>query len=101
MSLVPLLLLAALGPSTELETAATATLAQQFERVGRSNPILDPALTRAARALAAKALDTSANQAAELLTLTAAMSEAGGFDATPRALVLRGSPSTEPMLVER
>ncbi len=98
MSLVPLLLLAALGPATELEAAASATLAQQFERVGRSNPILDPALTRAARALAARALDTSANQAAELLTLTAAMSEAGGFDATPRALVLRGSPSTEPML---
>ncbi len=101
MSLVPLLLLAALGPATELETAASASLAQQFERAGRSNPVLDPALTRAARALAARAIDTSANQAAELLTLTAAMSEAGGFDATPRALVLRGSPSSEPLLALR
>lgn len=98
MTLVPLLLLAALAPATELEAAATASIAQQFERAGRSNPTLDPALTRAARVLAAKALDSSANQAAELLTLTAAMSEAGGFDATPRALVLRGSPASEPLL---
>jgi len=98
MTLVPWLLLAALAPSAELESAATSTLTQQFERVGRSNPVLDPALTRAARLLAARALDTTAGQAAELLTLTAAMSDAGGFDATPRALVLRGSPSSEPML---
>lgn len=97
MIALPFLVLAALAPATDLETAASQELARQFERVGRSNPQSDPALTKAARALALKALDSTANQAAELLTLTAAMSEAGAWDATPRALVLRGSPATEPM----
>lgn len=93
-----LLVLAAAGPATELESASAQLIAQQFERVGRSNPANDPALTKAARTLAQLALDTSASQAAEQLTLTAALSEAGGFDATPRALVLRGNPKDEPLL---
>jgi len=93
-----LLVLAAVNPSVELEAQAQQAIAQQFERVGRSNPTLDLALTKAARTLAARAIDSNASQAAELLTLTAALSEAGGYDATPRALVLRGSPSTEPLL---
>ncbi len=96
MTIVPLLLLT-LAPAFDLEAAAGSTIAQHFERVGRSQPQLDATLTRAARDLATKALDTTAGQAAELLTLTAAMSVAGAFDATPRALVLRGSPSTEPL----
>jgi uncharacterized protein YkwD len=96
--MIPLLLLTALAPAADLETSARRAVIEQFERVGRSTPALDPALTRAARVLAQRAIDGSAADAAELLTLTAAVSEAGGYDATPRALVLRGSPTSEAML---
>jgi uncharacterized protein YkwD len=97
--ILPLMLLcAAPAAAAPLEAEAAHAVREQFERVGRTTPTLDPALSKAARILAQKALDTSASDAAELLTLTAAVSEAGGFDATPRALVLRGSPSTEPLL---
>lgn len=99
--IAPLLILAALAPYSELEASAAHALAQQYERVGRSNPPVDPALTKAARALATIALDTTASQVAEQLTVTAALSEAGAWDATPRALVLRGSPRDEPLIALR
>lgn len=91
-------LLAAARPAPDLESAASSELTRQFEKVGRRNPEQDPALSKAARILAQRALDTSAGQAAELLTLTAAMSESGAWDATPRVFALRGSPSSEPLL---
>lgn len=89
-----LLLLAAPPDPASL---ARKAVVDQFERKGRSNPLDDAALDQAAKELAQKALDTSAAEAADLLTLTAALSRAGGFDPTPRALLLKGSPAEEPL----
>ena len=96
-----------LGLSLVLCAAATATgtpdqqaarfVVHEFERVGRANPQPDAALNKAAQTLAQQALETSAADAAELTNLTLALSLAGGWDATPRALVLRGTPLEEPL----
>ncbi len=83
--------------ATDPTAAARAAVMNEFEHKGRSNPQPDAALDQAARELAQKALDTSAAEAADLLALTAALSRAGGYDATPRALLLRGSPAEEPL----
>src|SRR6185369_7150804 len=39
----------------------------------------------------------SAAEAADLMTLTEVVSDAGAFDPSPRALIVRGSPADEPM----
>ncbi|MHB8875513.1 MAG: CAP domain-containing protein, partial [Myxococcaceae bacterium] len=92
-----LLALALASTPAELEARASRHLLLEFERVGRAAPAPDPALTRAARALAAHTLATSAAEAADLLVLTQAVSDASGFDPIPRALVVRGSPHEEPL----
>ncbi len=76
----------------EMEQRAAQHLAREFERVGRSAPGLDDSLSKAARALAEEALETSAKDAANALSVSQAVSDAGGYDPGPRALVIRGSP---------
>ena len=89
MTSAPLLLFAAslvlsLTPP-EMEQRAAQHLARDFERVGRSAPALDESLTGAARALARKALERSAKEAASTLAVTQAVSDANGYDPSPRA----------------
>lgn len=91
------LLLAVASPALPFETEAQRFVVQQYERVGRANPTNDTNLSKAARALAQQALESSAADAAEVSNLTAVVSEAGATDPTPRALVLRGSPRDEPL----
>ncbi len=62
---------------------------EHFERTGRSTPADDPALNRAAAALATKALRTSADEAAGLLSVTEAVSRQGGWDPSPLALFIK------------
>ncbi|MBX5483199.1 MAG: CAP domain-containing protein [Myxococcaceae bacterium] len=90
-------------PPAELEQAARRRVALAFEAAGRRTPVLDDALSRAARTLAQVALDEDAHAAAELVRMTAALSEAGAFDPSPRVLVVKGAPATAPirMLEER
>ena len=78
--------------SADLEQRAARHLGQEFERVGRSTPAIDQSLTRAARALAREALESSATEAANVLSVSQAVSDAEGYDPSPRALVIRGSP---------
>ena len=65
---------------------------QVFERVGRSSPVLDPALTQAARTLAREALLSSA-EAASGTRIGLAVSEAGGWDPNPRLVLIRSWPT--------
>lgn len=81
----------------DLETAATRQVAQEFERVGRRTPVRDEALSEAARAVARHALEHGARPAADLVPLTEAVSFADAWDPSPRALVIKGSPATEPL----
>ena len=99
--LLALLLLAAPGPagppppSSELadaEARALLHVRQSFERVGRSSPVSDPALTQAARALAREALLATAD-AASGTRIGLALSEAGGWDPTPRLVLIRSWPT--------
>ncbi len=78
--------------SPDLEQRAARHVAHEFERVGRSAPAMDESLSKAARALAQEALDTSATEAANVLSVSQAVSDADGYDPSPRALVIRGSP---------
>jgi uncharacterized protein YkwD len=78
--------------SADLEQRAANHIAHEFERVGRSTPAIDQSLSKAARALAQQALEASANEAANVLSVSQAVSDADGYDPNPRALVIRGSP---------
>lgn len=75
--------------ASSLEQQAGRHLLQEFERVGRRAPQVDPALSQAARKLARDALDTSPSGAVELLALTEAVSTAGATDPSPRSYVIR------------
>jgi uncharacterized protein YkwD len=75
--------------ASSLEQQAGHYLLQEFERVGRRAPQVDPALSEAARKLAQEALDTSPSGAVELLALTEAVSTAGATDPSPRSYVIR------------
>jgi uncharacterized protein YkwD len=88
--------LSALSPAG-IEDAAARTVALAYERSGRRTPARDPSLSAAARALAADALQTRAQAAAELVPLTEAVSFADGWDPSPRVLVVKGSPIDEPL----
>lgn len=81
----------AVTPS-ELESSAQKEVARKFEKVGRSTPKTDDALTRAARILANLALTTKAAEVADLVQISDAVSAGGGWDPSPRALVMRSSP---------
>src|SRR3982074_295204 len=76
----------------DLERTAARHVVEEFERIGRAAPQPDSALHQAARALAERALDTSASAVADVLSVNEAVSNAGGFDPNPRALVIRASP---------
>jgi len=87
-------LLLSLTPS-EMEQRAAQHLIRDFERVGRSAPTLDESLSGAARALARQALERSAKEAVNTQAVTQAVSDANGYDPSPRTLVIRGSPPDE------
>lgn len=95
MICLTLAVLLSAAPAADTAEPVRAAVRAEFDRVGRSYPTADPALDQAAQALANKALATSAAEAADLLFLTAQLSKAGGFDATPKALLFRSSPADE------
>ncbi|MGA9522259.1 MAG: CAP domain-containing protein [Myxococcaceae bacterium] len=94
---VPLIALMLAATPAELEATASRHVAKGFERVGRRTPVRDPALDKAARAVAFQALEVGARKATELTALTEAVSSAGAWDPSPRALVLKGSPAEAPI----
>lgn len=95
---LPLLVtsLVAVAPAN-LEATAERHIALEFERVGRRTPVRDEALSKAARELATLALEGNAQQAAELVTLTEALSGAQAWDPSPKILVIKGAPAGEPV----
>src|SRR4030095_3017769 len=99
--LLSLLLLAAPGPaatappSSELadaEARAMLHVRQSFERVGRSSPVSDPALSQAARTLAREALLATA-EAASGTRIGLAVSEAGGWGPHTRPVLIPSVPT--------
>ncbi|MGQ0506235.1 MAG: CAP domain-containing protein [Myxococcaceae bacterium] len=76
----------------EAEGRAYQQIVREFEKIGRSAPRLDKRLSVAARAMAEEAVRTSASEASDLQAVTEKVSEAQGFDPSPRALVIRGHP---------
>jgi uncharacterized protein YkwD len=99
--LLSLVLLAAPGPPAaptptaelaEGESKAMLHVRQVFERIGRSSPVSDPALTQAARTLAREAL-LAAAEAASGTRIGLAVSEAGGWDPNPRLVLIRSWPT--------
>lgn len=81
----------------DLEAAAQRQVALEYERVGRRTPVRDDALSQAARQVARYALAQNAQASADLVPLTEAVSFSEGWDASPRALVIKGSPANEPL----
>ncbi|MBX7116864.1 MAG: CAP domain-containing protein [Myxococcaceae bacterium] len=77
------------------EQAALRHLLERFEVTGRRTPQVDPALNEAARSAATTALASSADEAADIYSLTAAVSQAGGFDPLPRAMIVKGTVNGE------
>ncbi len=96
-ALLLLLLTAAPTPEARL----TDVVREQFERAGRTTPPADPALNRAARAIAERALASGVDDAASALRVTAAISRNGGWDPSPVAIVLRGEPDELPTTLAR
>ncbi|HZA14143.1 MAG TPA: CAP domain-containing protein [Myxococcaceae bacterium] len=86
--------IAAVAPA-DAEAFAAEQVALRYERVGRRTPVRDKALAAAARELARRALDSSAKAVSELVPLTEAVSFAGGWDASPRAFVIKTRPARE------
>jgi uncharacterized protein YkwD len=80
--------------SANLEHSALLAVHQRFETAGRLRPADDPRLSQAAQSLAQLALEKTANDAAGLLAVTNAVSSAGGWDASPTAILLKASRET-------
>lgn len=89
--------LAGASPDPKLEEQAWRAVAAEFERVGRRTPVRDEGVTRAARTLAGIALAQNARAAADLVTLTEAVSDAGAHDPSPKAVILKGAPLQAPV----
>ena len=87
-----LLSLAILASPSDLENRAARFVSDQFGRIGRNAPQLDPQLSNAARILAQKALQVGASEAAKMSSVNDAVSRAEGSDPNPRSFVVRGSP---------
>ena len=104
MTAVLLLVLAARSAAPDsapdIEARVSQQLRQAFERIGRSAPQLDPALSAAARSLALDALGSSAPAAAsaEPERVTDAISRAGAWDAQPKVWIIRAAPLEEGVL---
>lgn len=75
-----------------LEPQAVSLVRERFEVAGRALPAHDETLANAAEALAKLALEQSASDAAGLLAVTEAVSVAGGWDASPTAVLIKGAP---------
>ncbi|HLL54580.1 MAG TPA: CAP domain-containing protein, partial [Myxococcaceae bacterium] len=87
--LLPALLAAA---PADPERAGLLHVIREYERVGLTAPTSDPILTAAARKLATQALDTSVGEATDPLAISGVVSDAGGWDPSPRAIIIRSSP---------
>jgi len=87
-----LLSLALCTSPSDLENRAARFVGDQFGRIGRNAPQLDPQLSAAARILAQRALEIGAAEAAKMSSVSEAVSRAEGSDPHPRAFVVRGSP---------
>lgn len=81
----------ALLAAAPTDAALLKAVQSRFEAAGRQTPPADPQLERAARAIAQRALGSGVTDAAGLLRVTAAISEAGGWDPNPVAVLVRGS----------
>lgn len=79
----------------DIEASVGQEILRSFEKIGRTAPRVDPALSRAARRLAESALKEGVERAADLLTLTHAVSIEGASDPSPRALLIRTSPPAQ------
>lgn len=79
----------------QLEVDATRHVLREYERIGRSAPDRDPALTAAARAVARVALARGAELASDPVTLSEAISDAGAWEPHPRWIVIRARPADE------
>ncbi len=89
MWLVPVVAVVLAAPATVSEADVMQVVRERFERTGRTTPTDDAGLNRAALALAKKALRTSAEEAAGLLSTTEALSREGAWDASPIALFIK------------
>jgi uncharacterized protein YkwD len=94
-------LLVVLTAAPTPEARLTEVVREQFERAGRSTPLADPALNRAARAIAERALASGVDDAASALRVTGAVSRNGGWDPSPVTIVLRGEPDELPATLGR
>jgi uncharacterized protein YkwD len=83
-----------LPSSKAAEEHATSFIRSEFERIGRRAPAPDVSLNQAAHALAQRAWSRGAKQAGDLLSISLAVSAAGAFDPSPRAVLIHG-PKTE------
>ncbi len=84
--------LAISASASDLEEKAGKYVTEQFGRVGRTAPQVDPKLSSAARSLAKKALERGAAEAVKMSSVSEAVSKAEGSDPSPRAFVVRASP---------
>jgi uncharacterized protein YkwD len=78
--------------ASDLEEKAGRYVSEQFGRVGRTAPQLDPKLSAAARSLAKKALERGVAEAVKMPSVSEAVSKAEGSDPSPRAFATRASP---------
>ncbi|MDX2014301.1 MAG: CAP domain-containing protein [Myxococcaceae bacterium] len=83
------LLLMAFTLSTTPEVEAARLVRERFEVAGRTVPNEDAQLMAAAQRLSALAATRTASDAAGLLAVTEAVSRAGGWDASPTAIVIK------------
>ena len=88
LTMVALLGAAEPGPR-DIEQQAAAHVASEYERVGRRAPVVDRALSEAARSLAAEALTAGSTGVADPYVLNDAVSDAGASDPSPRIYVVR------------
>jgi hypothetical protein len=75
--------------ASDLEEKAGRYVSEQFGRVGRTAPQLDPKLSAAARSLAKKALERGVAEAVKMPSVSEAVSKAEGSDPSPRAFATR------------
>ncbi|MDP3236927.1 MAG: CAP domain-containing protein [Myxococcales bacterium] len=87
-------LVAVVLSAASVEQSAIAAVHERFETAGRSRPADDARLAVAARSLAQLAVEKTAGDAAGLLAVTDAVSIAGGWDASPTAILLKASRET-------